>query len=255
MTSEVWLLGDPVSRSLSPAMQKAAFEALGIDGRYVVREISLAELEGTIVAMRAGDHVIGANVTIPHKQSVIPLLDRLDSLAGRIGAVNTISRRGPALVGSNTDVEGFRRALGECGYDVQGKTVAIIGAGGAARAVAAAVQPLATRIVVIARHPEQARRLCGDLQLKNGEPTGINRLQERIAGAAVVVNATPSDLPPHDWLRGDQRLFDIRSRRSAEGRAMLLHQGAASFEIWTGRKAPLEAMRGALDAAAAAVAV
>jgi shikimate dehydrogenase len=255
MTSEVWLLGDPVSRSPSPAMQNAAFEALGIDCRYVVCEINTAELESTLAAMRAGDHILGANVTIPHKQSVIPRLDRLDSLAGRIGAVNTISRSGPVLVGSNTDVEGFRRALDECGYNIHGKTVAILGAGGGARAVAAAVQPVATRILVIARNPQQARRLCGDLHLDNGEPAGFGRLQERIAEAVVVVNTIPSDLPARDWLRSDQRLFDLRSRRSPEGRAMLLHQGAASFEIWTGRKAPLEVMRGALNAAAAAVAV
>ena len=255
MGSEVWLLGNPVSRSLSPAMHNAAFDALGIDCRYLVREIDGSQLVDTIAAMRADGRIVGANVTIPHKQAVIPLLDQLDPLAGRIGAVNTISRRGAKLLGANTDVEGFRRALDECGYVIQGKAVAIIGAGGAARAVAAALQPVAAEVRVLARKPEQARQLCRDLELVQGPPQAIDQLRDSLSTADVVVNATPSDLPPREWLRPEQRVFDLRSRRSREGRAMLLHQGAASFEIWTGRKAPVEIMREALNIAAQAVAV
>lgn len=255
MGSEVWLLGNPVSRSLSPVMQNAAFEALGIDCRYLVREIDSSQLDDTIASMRADDRALGANVTIPHKQAVIPLLDHLDPLAAHVGAVNTISRRGAELIGANTDVEGFRRALAECGYSVDGKAVVIVGAGGAARAVAAVLQPIASEIRVVARHPEQARQLIQDLELTRGRHFAIDQLRESIEGAAVVVNATPSDLPPPGWLTPDQRLFDLRSRRSMEGRAMLLHQGAASFEIWTGRPAPVEVMREALAAAAQAVAV
>lgn len=255
MGSEVWLLGNPVSRSLSPAMQNAAFEALGIDCRYVVREIDNTHLGETIAAMRGDGRIIGANVTIPHKQAVIPLLDSLDPLAGRVGAVNTISRRGAELIGGNTDVEGFRRAVAECAYSVEGKTVVIIGAGGAARAVAAALQPVAAEIRVLARQPEQARQLCRDLGLAQGRSLAIDQLRDSVSTADIVVNATPSDLPPPEWLRAGQRVFDLRSRRSREGRAMLLHQGAASFEIWTGRKAPVDVMREALNAAAQAVAV
>ena len=129
--------------------------------------------------------------------------------------------------------------------------VAIIGAGGAARAVVAALQPTAEQVWVIARHMDQARRLCADLDIVRGGPVGMDKMQETIAGADLVVNATPTDLPPVDWLRPDQRLFDLRSRRSAEGRAMLLHQGAASFEIWTGRPAPLLVMRTTLERSAA----
>jgi shikimate dehydrogenase len=129
--------------------------------------------------------------------------------------------------------------------------VAIIGAGGAARAVAAALQP-AAEIWVIARNLDQARRLCRDLEITRGGPVEMDQMQQTVARAQLVVNATPTDLPPPSWLREDQRLFDLRSRRSPEGRAMLLHQGAASFEIWTGRKAPLDVMRAALDGASVA---
>ena len=244
--ARVLLLGDPISRSLSPAMQNAAFEALGIDWQYVLREVNGADLAGAIAELRGDERIVGANVTIPHKESVIAFLDDLDSQAARIGAVNTISRQGARLKGWNTDVEGFRHAAEEGGYAIDGRVVAIIGAGGAARAVAAAMQP-AAEVWVIARNLEQARRLCRDLGIERGGPIEMNQMQETVAGTDLVVNATPSDLPPASCLRPDQRVFDLRSRRSAEGRAMLLHQGAASFEIWTGRKAPIDVMRAALD--------
>jgi len=231
--NRVLLLGDPVSRSLSPVMQNAAFEALGIDCEYALRELSPAELAGAMSDMRSDERILGANVTIPHKESVIAFLDELDPLAARIGAVNTISRKGTRLKGWNTDVEGFRRALAEQlpspargGGQGGGFRVAIIGAGGAARAVAAALQP-AAEIWVIARNLDQARRLCRDLEITRGGPVEVDQMQETVARAQLVVNATPTDLPPPSWLREDQRLFDLRSRRSPEGRAMLLHQGAA----------------------------
>ena len=268
--NRVLLLGDPVSRSLSPVMQNAAFEALGIDCEYVLRELTPAKLAGAMSDLRSDERILGANVTIPHKESVIAFLDELDPLAARIGAVNTISREGTRLKGWNTDVEGFRRALAEQlpsflagkledfpsparggGQGGGGLRVAVIGAGGAARAVAAALQP-AAEIWVIARNLDQARRLCRDLEITRGGPVEVDQMQETVARAQLVVNATPTDLPPPSWLREDQRLFDLRSRRSPEGRAMLLHQGAASFEIWTGRKAPLDVMRAALDGASVA---
>ena len=245
VSSSVLLLGNPVSRSLSPAMQNAAFAALGIDCRYVPREIDAAGLVGAVAELRADERILGANVTIPHKEAVMALLDELDAQAARVGAVNTISRQGARLKGSNTDVVGFLRALAE--NFPSPRCVAIIGAGGAARGVAAALQPTADRVWVIARNLEQARRLCTDLGIERGGPTDMEQMQETVARADLVVNATPSDLPPAGWLRPDQHLFDLRSRRSVEGRAMLLHQGAASFEIWTGRQAPVDVMRAALD--------
>lgn len=256
MSSEVWLLGNPVSRSLSPAMQNAAFAALGIDYYYQSRELGTAELAGVILQMRENQQILGANVTIPHKQAVIPLLDAVDPLAWRVGAVNTISRRDGRLLGSNTDVVGFSRALDDCGYVVECKSVLLIGAGGAARAVGEALRTRAGKLTVISRDPRQARRLVDELSLETGEPAAFDQLTACLETAELIVNATPADLPPPGWTPSSgQRVFDLRSRRSPEGRAMLLHQGAASFEIWTGRRAPLEAMRAALSAAAQAVAV
>ncbi len=269
--NSVLLLGDPVSRSLSPVMQNAAFDALGIECRYVLREVSRADLAGAMAEIRNDATILGANVTIPHKESVIAFLDELDPLAARIGAVNTISRAGARLKGWNTDVVGFQRALAEMnspnspsplwgegrggghspspaqrGGQAGGLRVALLGAGGAARAVAAGLQSDA-ELWVIARNLEQAQRLCRDLDIVRGGPVEMDRMQETLAKADLVVNATPADLPPASWLRPDQRVFDLRSRRSAEGRAMLLHQGAASFEIWTGRNAPVDVMRAALE--------
>ncbi len=227
-------------------MQNAAFAALGIDCRYVLREVSRADLAGAIAELRGDERIVGANVTIPHKEAVIPLLDDLDPLASRIGAVNTISRAGSRLKGRNTDVEGFRRAAHEGGYAIDGRVAAIIGAGGAARAVVAALQA-ASEVWVIARNLEQARRLCWDLEIERGGPVDMSHMAETVARVELVINATPADLPPASSLRSDQRVFDLRSRRSAAGRAMLLHQGAASFEIWTGKKAPIDVMRAALE--------
>jgi shikimate dehydrogenase len=256
MPSEVWLLGNPVLRSLSPAMQNAAFRVVDMDCLYRQRELNAAELAGVILEMRQHEEVLGANVTIPHKQAVIPLLDKLDPLAWRVAAVNTISRRDGRLFGSNTDVVGFSRALDDCGYVVECKSVLLIGAGGAARAVGEALRTRAGKLTVMARDPGQARRLIDELSLETGEAADIHELTSLLQDADVIVNATPADLPPPPWKPSPgQQLFDLRSRRSPEGRAMLLHQGAASFEIWTGRPAPLEAMRAALNAAAEAVAV
>jgi len=248
MSSTVLLLGNPVSRSLSPAMQNAAFAALGIDCHYEPREVNADGLAAAVAEVRADERILGANVTIPHKESVLALLDDLDPLATRIRAVNTITRQGARLKGWNSDVVGFLRALGES-FPAP-RRVAVIGAGGAARAVAAAVQPTAEQVWIIARNLEQARRLCTDLGIERGGPADLDHMQETVAKVDLVVNATPADLPPSGWLRPDQRLFDLRSRRSAEGRAMLLHQGAAAFELWTGRPAPLLVMRQTLERSA-----
>src|SRR5438309_11805630 len=203
-------------------MQNAAFQALGIDCRYALREVSRADFAAAMAELRGDERIVGANVTIPHKESVIAFLDELDPLAARIGAVNTISRKGTRLKGWNTDVEGFRRALAEQlpspargGGQGGGFRVAIIGAGGAARAVAAALQP-AAEIWVIARNLDQARRLCRDLEIRRGGPVERDTIRQTVPRQGLSVIAPPADLPPPAWRRGDQRLFDLRSRRSPE---------------------------------------
>src|SRR3984893_11600521 len=189
MADLVLLLGNPVSRSLSPLMQNAAFAALGIDCRYEVREVARSGLADAVAELRANERSLGANVTIPHKEAVIPLLDDIDPQAARIGAVNTISRHGSRLKGSNTDVTGFQRALDE--QSVSSRRVAIIGAGGAARAVAAALKPTADRVWVIARNLDQARQVCRDLEIVRGGAVDANQMRATVAAADLVVNATP----------------------------------------------------------------
>jgi shikimate dehydrogenase len=245
----VLLLGDPVAESLSPVFQNAAFAAANIACHYDVRSVDVRALHEVLEEIRTDGDILGANVTIPHKEAVLRSLDALDPLAEHVGAVNTISRDGRLLKGWNTDVEGFSRALGELGFDPRGRSAVIAGAGGAARAVVAALQPEASALWVVSRNLDRARRLCHDLGVKSGGPRPLDELRSLAARADLLVNATPVDAFPPDWVTGRQMLFDLRTRQSPAGRLMLLHQGAAAFQIWTGRPAPMEAMRAALDQA------
>lgn len=246
----VLLVGSSVGQSLSVAFQNAGFQAAGIDWRYQPVDVGAEGLAGLIDDIRRDPSVLGANVTIPHKEIVIPLLDELDSRARTIGAVNTISREGPRLKGWNTDSQGFEAALTELGFDVSGKVVAVLGAGGAARAVVASLLRRADRVHVLNRTLARAEQLCRELGVERGGPASISELDQVVASAHLVVNATPTDLPGAASILAPRLYFDLRSRKSATGRLMLLHQGLASFQIWTGRQAPEAAMRTALIRAA-----
>jgi len=245
----VLLLGDPVGESLSPLFQNAAFAAANIPCRYEVRSVDAAGLEDAIEGIRLDSGILGANVTIPHKEAVLRSLDAVEPIAERVGAVNTISRDGRLLKGWNTDVEGFSKALGELGFDPRGRSAVIVGAGGAARAVVAALQPLASGLWVLSRNIDRASRLCRDLGVGSGGPRRLDELHALATRADLLVNATPVDAIPPGWAEDGRLLFDLRTRQSPAGRLMLLHQGAAAFQIWTGRPAPVEAMRAALDQA------
>lgn len=246
----VLLIGSSVRHSLSVAFQNAGFQAAGLDCHYQpidVEEDSLPQLIQDIGHDRA---VLGANVTIPHKQAVLPLLDELDSDASTIGAVNTISRVASGLKGWNTDGQGFDAALGELGFDVSGKVAAVVGAGGAARAVAASLLRRADRIYVINRSLRRAEELCRELGVDRGGAASFSELDRVVSTASLVVNATPTDLFFAAPIVSPRLYFDLRSRKSNSGRLMLLHQGLAAFEIWTGRPAPAAVMRAALMRAA-----
>ena len=243
----VLLLGDPVRESLSPLFQNAAFAAANIPCRYEVRSVDAEGLEDSIEEIRRDPGILGANVTIPHKEAVLRSLDAIDPVAERVGAVNTINRDGPRLKGWNTDIEGFLKALGELGFAPRGKAAVVVGAGGAARAVVAALQPVASAVWVVSRRVDRASRLCRDLGVTSGGPRRLDELQALAARADLLVNATPVDAIPRGWADGGRLLFDLRTRQSPAGRLMLLHQGAAAFQIWTGRPAPVETMRAALD--------
>jgi shikimate dehydrogenase len=259
-----------VGHSLSAAFQNAGFLAAGIDAVYEARRVTSAELPQVLAEMRQDPDLLGANVTIPHKMAVAPLLDGLGPDAQQLRAVNTISHRGEVLVGWNTDRTGFAQALVDADYDPSRRATLVLGAGGAARAVVDVLRATASRVWVAARNLEQARRLCRDLSVEAGGPTPLGSLKLVVSRVDLIVNATPVGLDGHslifpaDWLSPDHFVVDLlynppltplveatraRGGRAINGLTMLLYQGLASFEIWTGQAAPDAAMRTALERA------
>lgn len=248
----VLLIGSSVRHSLSAAFQNAGFQAAGLDCRYQPIDVEESSLPGLIEDIRRDLGVLGANVTIPHKQAVLPLLDELEPGARAIGAVNTISRAGSGLKGWNTDGRGFDAALSELGFDVSGKLAAVVGAGGAARAVVASLLNRADRVYVVNRTLRRAEELCRDLGVERCGAASFAELDQVVSAASLVVNATPADLSGAASIVAPRLYFDLRSRKSITGQLMLLHQGLAAFEIWTGRPAPAEVMRASMVRAAEA---
>lgn len=268
----LYLIGDPVAHSLSPAMQNAAFDALGLPHRYELLRVAAADLPAAIERVRRDD-VLGANVTIPHKEAVARLVDALEETALRIGAVNTLFKRGTTLYGDNTDVGGFADALAECGVDVAGRTVLVRGAGGAARACAYHLVRSGANVVITDRTPERADALAQAIMAATtGRPrsVGVAREMPPVLGRhEIVVNATSLGLHGEDALEGvdlpsSTVVVDIvataaetpliaRARAAGcvavDGLLMLLHQGARAFKLWTGLDAPITAMREALPRA------
>jgi shikimate dehydrogenase len=269
VTKRVVLIGHPVAHSLSGAMQQAAFDEAGIAARYELWDRPSIELAEAIGELR-GDTFLGANVTIPHKERVVPMMDRLTEEAQATGAVNTITREGKRLIGHNTDVPGFKVALDRLvGKQRMPRHAVVMGAGGGARAV---VYGLITegfqRIVVFNRHLHRAEglvkhfgRSAAHMDLR-AMPWHESIIEAELAKTKVLVNATSiglvSDETPvaGDALHADLLVLDLVYARTrllaeaavagattADGETMLLHQGAAAFTLWTGRAAPLETMQ------------
>jgi shikimate dehydrogenase len=275
MTKRVVLIGHPVAHSLSGAMQQAAFDQLGIDARYELWDRPPIALAETIEELRA-DEFLGANVTIPHKERVVPLADRLTDEAHVTGAVNTLTREGRKLVGHNTDVPGFKVALDQLvGRQKMPRHAIVLGAGGGARAVVyGLIREGFQRIVVFNRHLHRAEglvrhfsRSAAHMELR-AMPWHESIIEAELAKTRVLVNATsiglnadespiPGEILPPDLLVLDLIYARTRLLRDAaaagctvsDGETMLLHQGAASFSLWTGQPAPLDAMGEALSTA------
>ena len=173
MTRRAGIIGFPLGHSLSPVFQQAAFDACAIDARYERWETPADQLAERIAALREPD-VLGANVTIPHKEAVIPLLDALSPDAEAIGAVNTIVNDGGHLTGHNTDGPGFVDALRhDAGFEPEGRAILLLGAGGAARGIAFALAGSGVRAMTIAnRTAERAERLADDLADRAGFAAG-----------------------------------------------------------------------------------
>lgn len=267
------ILGYPVSHSRSPAMHEAAYHALSLDARYVPFAVAPADLPDAVRGLRALG-VEGVNVTVPHKEAVVALVDEVEPAARAIGAVNTLVRDGARWIGTNTDAEGLARSLDEEGVEV-GDHLVVLGAGGAARASVVGLGARATEIVVAARRLEQAEALVASLSPSlpgaRLRAFALGAMDAVFKRASTVVQATSATLGdgaeafvsslPLDRLPAHASLVDLvyvprrtallrageaRGLRTVEGVGMLVHQGALALERWTGRKAPIEAMRTAL---------
>ena len=281
MSKRVVLIGHPVAHSLSGPMLQAAFDERGIDARHELLDVTVPQLAAAIEDVRGADY-LGAQVTIPHKERVALLVDRLTDEAHATGAVNTITKEGKRLVGHNTDVPGFRVALDRLvGKQKMPKQAVVLGAGGGARAV---VYGLITegfqRVIVFNRHLHRAEglvkhfgRSAAHMELR-AMPWHESIIEAELAKTKVLINATsiglhgdvspiPAEIVPPGLLVMDLIYNPPQTRflreaaaagadSTANGLVMLLHQGTAQFELWTGQPAPLELMRERLDAALAA---
>ena len=264
------IIADPIGHSVSPAMHNAAFKKMGIDYVYIPFRVKGGELGQAIAGMRALN-IRGLNVTIPHKVAVIPLLNEVDNLAQRIGAVNTIVNDDGVLKGYNTDAAGFLQVLLEREVESRGKKVVILGAGGASRAISLALVERGSNLIILNRTVEKAKEQAERIsRLCHREIQALKLDRENLAEALkntdILVNTTSVGMSPNigetpvtaDLIKPPVIVCDIvynplktRLLREAEaagaqaisGIDMLAWQGALAFEKWTGLKAPVEVMK------------
>ncbi len=264
------VIGDPIEHTLSPIMHNAAFKALKLDFAFLAFKVKVADVEKAVSGMRAlGIH--GLNVTMPHKSAVINYLDEVDQAAKAIGSVNTILNKDGRLFGFNTDGVGALQALRENGVEPRGKKVLLLGAGGAARAIAYTLAREADELVILNRTAKQAAELANLLKQTFdrkvvADALSPNAIKDTLQDSDVLINATSVGMKPNanqtpvafEWLRPDLAVMDIvynpvetklakdakaAGAKVVSGFEMLIYQGAASFEIWTGHSAPVEVMR------------
>ena len=271
------IFGWPVAHSKSPQMHESAARALGLELRY---ERFAVEPDGLAKAVRAkhAAGIDGYNLTVPHKQAIMALLDEVAPTARAIGAVNTVVRGDDGYVGHNTDAAGFVRSLREAGVNLQGVRVAVVGAGGAARAgVVGLADAGAAAVTILSRRPEQAKGLVASLGghvrcALDAAPLG--NATACFGSATLLVQATSATLEsnpgafefaaslPIEALPSEAAVVDMvyqplrttvleRAEQlgltTVDGLGMLLHQGAIAFEMWTGFEPPIDVMRAALE--------
>ena len=270
-TNIVGLIGHPVEHSFSPPMHNAAFDALGLNYAYVAFDVNPNDLQSAIEGATSLN-IKGFNVTIPHKIEVIRHLDELDEVAGLIGAVNTIDFKN--LKGYNTDGIGAIKAIEEV-TKVKGKNVVVAGAGGASRAISFYLAKFgAASITILNRNVEKAQSLARDVSksdlIDEVKSDSISQITSHLSNADILVDTTPLGMDPHiddepiakaDVMHEDLVVFDAvynpnetvlikeaikAGAKPVYGIKMLLYQGAESFEIWTGKKAPIDVMEKAL---------
>jgi len=271
-TTVCGVIGDPIEHTMSPAMHNAAYKAAGLDFIYLGFRVTAPELRDAMTGMRALG-IKGLNVTIPHKVAVIPFLNRVDPLAEKIGAVNTVVNEKGMLVGYNTDAMGFLRALVEHGVEPRGMKVLLLGAGGAARAIAYILAEEGAHLVILNRKEEfsWAKELAERIGKAYDMAVGVGELDgdavaQAIGDSDIVVNATSVGMTPNagqspapaELLCPGLLVFDVvynpietrllREARAAgadtiDGLQMLVWQGALAHEKFTGQAAPVDIMR------------
>ncbi len=268
------VIGDPIAHSLSPVMHNAAFRALALDADYAAFRVEAARLPAFMADARI--RLKGFNVTVPHKQAVIPFLDEISDQAKAAGSVNTVSVREGRLLGDTTDGLGLELAVREAfGLEAKGLRILMVGCGGAVHAVARHLANAgAAAIRIVNRTPEKAFAMADRLR-KSSSPSLIAEsaalsdsasLRTFLADSDLLIQSTSLGLKPDDpspiipdLIPESICVFDMiyrettllaacraRGMRVSNGAPMLLHQGAASFRVWTGLRPPLEAMRDAL---------
>jgi shikimate dehydrogenase len=264
------VIGDPIEHTLSPTMHNAAFNHLKVDFVFLAFRVKAAELENAMRGMR-GLGIRGLNVTMPHKNSVTKYLDEVDLTVKFLGSVNTILNDDGRLLGFNTDGVGALKALRENGVNPNGKKLLLLGAGGAAKAVAFSLAKEVGELCVLNRAPQKAKELAEVLSRTFGKKVvgdalSPSLIQKNLHDSDILINATSVGMHPNisqslaapQWLKPDLCVMDIvynpvETKLAKDAKAvgahvisgveMLLYQGAASFEIWTGRSAPIEVMR------------
>jgi len=270
----VGLIGHPVGHSKSPEMMNRALRACGLPFVYLAFDVSPSELGAAVRGMQALGFR-GWNVTIPHKVAVLEHLDEVEETAREIGAVNTVVSRDGRLIGYNTDSEGYLRSLvDETGLVLADQRVLILGAGGAARAVAHALAGAGVESITIAnRTREKAERLAESLRRKvAARAVSLSELERVVGETTLLVQTTSVGMHPeteaipidpsllHDRMTVSDLVYrprktlllreaEARGARIHGGLGMLLHQAALAFEKWMGRPAPVEVMREALEEA------
>jgi shikimate dehydrogenase len=262
------LLGNPVDHSLSPAIHNAAF---GLNFAYLAFPVE--DLENAIRGIRALGHIRGFSVTIPHKVSIMPLLDSVETTAKHIGSVNTIIKDRGMLVGSNTDASGALQALRQGGVDLAGQRIVMLGSGGAARAIAfgLCMEGNIGHLTLLGIDDQERSALATDLKAKTGisitdDQLNASTLGPALADSDLLIHCTPIGMHPkieescvpkellHPGLTvmdivynplNTQLLQDAQAAgcRTIQGIEMFLHQAVGQFELWTGESAPVEIMR------------
>ncbi len=275
-TKLIGVFGFPVEHSLSPAMHNSAIAALGLSYIYLPFAVSPENL-GTAIRSLPALGIVGVNLTIPHKENVLPFLEEITEEARDVGAVNTVHCVDGRLLGDNTDGRGFFAPLREQGLSVSGKSVVVLGAGGAARSVVFRLVREGAEVVLVNRTPERAERLAQAVH-DTGFSTAVRTLaldnhteyRAATASATLLVNTTrvgmhpnENELPPVllEAFRPELTVYDLvynpvetrllqeakqRGCRTMDGVKMLVYQGALAFERWTGQFPPTDIMEAAV---------